>query len=78
MHLRCSILFIIQEVSDNALEASLYAPWMEFNLSKAKQETGKMPIFSRPDQDIPWVKEMQHYVHGHRTLSLCNPFYGFL
>ena len=26
---------------------------------------GRMPIFTGPDQDKPWVKEMYRYVHGH-------------
>jgi hypothetical protein len=35
------------------------------SLDKSEYLHGSMPIFSGPDQDKPWVKEMFRYVYGH-------------
>jgi hypothetical protein len=35
------------------------------SLDRSEFLNGRMPIFTGPDQDKPWVKEMYRYVHGH-------------
>jgi hypothetical protein len=35
------------------------------SLDKSEFLNGRIPIFTGPDQDKPWVKEMYRFVHGH-------------